>query len=630
MKRILTAIILTAVFISLCGCGKKLVSDEVGSLAPSAEAMRSIYIYMSGGDAEKNYGSASKTLKEMTKAEYPENVRVIVQTGGCTSWTEEGISSDHLDRFEIRGGKMHKVDSVDDDNMGTSKTLMNFLKWGNENYPAEDRILIIWGQGGGCAGGAAHDARHNYDSLTPGEIAYALGKSGTDYSMVGIDACMMSSLETAAAIAPYASFMTASEEYQPCSWDYAKWLKYAAENPTASADSIGRIICETYYNKCVDLGQEDSAAIAVTDLSKISALTQAFDGLAGRLNTVPDSFEKYRNFAFNLKNVHLLGGKTEEEGYSNMLDLNDFAKQVSENAGYNYDRIDETIKDAVVYKASGMLTSYTCGIGIFYPIRQNKDELNKYFDITPSSNYTGFLRSICAKTELDGGVTYKSSWAWSEYMNERGYFKYDARIDNDCYELNISGNMDIVSDVTMNLYKYDEKSDAYLYIDNDSSLNINREAGVYKDNSDNTCITLNGRCVTAHLIDKGENYSLYSVPVYSGGVQGNIRAALISGSGKPKFKVYGFWRGINAAYGMSDRLMGKIGIFTVIEPFFRAYGTGDYYKSGEMRAWGLSLKNKSLPDGEYKLEYNIRDIYGNDIKADPSVMTVSGGKSVKE
>lgn len=631
MKKVLTAVLCVIIGFMLNGCSKELVTTETVQKQTSAGIMRSIYIYMSGGDAEKNYGSASAALKEMTKVEYPENVNVIVQTGGALSWQEEGISSDRIDRFEVQNGGIRKVDSVDDDNMGESETLMDFLKWGNEKYPAKSRTLIIWGQGGGCVGGAAYDARHDYDSLTPGEVAYALSRSGVNYDLVGFDACMMSSLEMAAAIAPYASFMAASEEYQPCGWDYEKWLSYVCESPQASADNIGKVICETYYNKCVDIGQEDLAVAAVTDLSKISALTQAFNGLAGRLCTVPDSFEKYKNYALNLQNAHMIGGKTEEEGFSNMLDLGDFSKNVSNSAEYNYNMIEEAIKNAVIYKASGAAVSYACGIGIFYPIRQNTDELNKYFDINPSSNYTDFLRSICARTELgDDGENYRSSWAWSEYMNERGYFQYAAKIDNNCYELNITGNMDIVKNVTLKLYRYDEESGEYLYVSDDNGLDVNREAGIYKDNGDNSCIMLNGKFVTSYLIDSSEGYSLYSIPVYINGVQGNIRVAVLSNKGKYKFKVYGFWRGINAAYGMSDRNMEKIGFLDEIEPFSPSYNSDNYYKSKPIRAMIMSFKRKSLPDGEYKLEYIVEDIYGNKIEADPSVMTILDGNAVKK
>ena len=629
MKKFFTAVMFTVIILSLFGCKKNIVSTDPLPEREPSESTRSVFIYMSGADAEKDYGLASQTLGELVKLEYDDSVNVIVQTGGSTVWHEDGISSDKLDRFEVHDGALHKVDSVDDDNMGTSKTLMDFLKWGNEKYPARSRILVIWGQGGGCVGGVAYDARHDYDSLTPGEVGYALSRTGVDYELVGFDACMMSTLETASAIAPYASCMVASEEYQPCGWDYENWLGYVMNNPTAPASNIGIKICETFYNKCVDLGQEDMVSVAVTDLSKVSALAQAFDGLAGQLTVVSDSLEKYRDYATGVKNTHLLGGKNEDEGYSNMVDLNDFSVNTAPCADYNHDLISEEISEAVIYSASGNLEKHTCGMGIFYPVRQNADELKKYFDIVPSSNYTEFLRSICAKTELDDQQdNYKASWAWSDYMNERGYFKYSAKIEGNCYELDITGNMDIVSDVSLNLYKCD-KNGMYLYMGKGCGVDVDREAGIYKDNGNMLCFKINGNIVPAYTIDKGEGYILYSIPAYINGNQGNIRVAKITRNGKTHFKTYGFWKGIKVAYGISDRTISKIGMFDKIEPFSYDYASGEYYTLKPFKAMLMKVKEASVPNGEYKLEYRVEDIYGDVIKADPADVTVSGGSTVK-
>ena len=49
----------------------------------------------------------------------------------------------------------------------------------------------------------------------------------------------------------------------------------------------------------------------------------------------------------------------------------------------------------------------------------------------------------------------------------------------------------------------------------------------------------------------------------------------------------------------------------------------------KMTALFTSIKNRPLPDGEYKIDYILKDIYGKIIKADPSVMKVNGGKHEK-
>lgn len=620
MRKISWAVIFAAVIFGLCGCGS-VVSEYAAPENQGKKATRSIYIYMSGGDAESEYGSATESLKEMIKADIADNVNVIVQTGGSNEWHDGNIIAGKTERFEVHKGGLRKIAGLDDSDMGSANTLLDFLNWGNEKYPADDRILIIWGQGGGASGGVAYDSRYDYDSLTAGEIAYALGKSGKSYSMIGFDACLSASLENAAAIAPYADFMVASEELQPCGWAYDRWLKYVYENPTVSSDKIGGIICDSYYNKCVDMGQAEFCTASVIDLSKISELKQAFDGVVNELNSVPDNLERYRDYAMNMNTVHRVGGKNEFEGFSNMVDLADFVRQTTGT------EIEEAIESAVIHNVSGELVPYAEGIGIFYPIKQNTDELNKYFDITPSSYYADFLRRICAKAEFNDDLPdCRSSRSWTDYQNELGYFESKVSVSNNCYELDMTGNMDIVADVTLNLYRYDEKNDEYLYTDDYSGMDVNRSAGIYKDNGSVSGMLLNGNSQASYIIDRGEDYSLYSVPVYADDVRGAVRLVIKNGK---RAKCYGFRKCINPLYGIAGRDVKKIYPFTKLEGCSRVYSSGEYCKTDLGLAWFMSFKNKRLKDGEYKLEYKITDVYGEETFLPPSDMTIAGETVLK-
>ena len=43
-----------------------------------------IYWYLSGSDLESNYGSATEDLSELMEAELPENVKIVIETGGSS------------------------------------------------------------------------------------------------------------------------------------------------------------------------------------------------------------------------------------------------------------------------------------------------------------------------------------------------------------------------------------------------------------------------------------------------------------------------------------------------------------------------------------------------------------------
>ena len=64
-----------------------------------------VYLYMCGSDLESNNVSATDNLREIQKVVLPDNVKVIIQTGGALKWHTPGISSESLGRYVYdRGG----------------------------------------------------------------------------------------------------------------------------------------------------------------------------------------------------------------------------------------------------------------------------------------------------------------------------------------------------------------------------------------------------------------------------------------------------------------------------------------------------------------------------------------------
>lgn len=56
-----------------------------------------IYWYLCGSDLESNYGSATEILSELMEAELPENVKIVIETGGSSQWQNETVEADYLD-----------------------------------------------------------------------------------------------------------------------------------------------------------------------------------------------------------------------------------------------------------------------------------------------------------------------------------------------------------------------------------------------------------------------------------------------------------------------------------------------------------------------------------------------------
>ena len=243
-----------------------------------------IFVYLCGSDLEVNFGSASADLTEMINSSANDKVKYVVQTGGAASW-EMDISSDASERFVIQNGKCERVYSGPDVDMGSSDVLADFLKWGISEYPAANMGLILWDHGSGSINGACFDDNHGGNCLLLKDIDAALysvyDQMTEPFEFIGFDACLMSTAETAAVMATHARYFIGSQDIEPGSgWNYKNIGDYLAQNPECTGAELGKVVVDSFYSDCAEIGREDGATLAVGDLSKIDTFIEAFDKYA--------------------------------------------------------------------------------------------------------------------------------------------------------------------------------------------------------------------------------------------------------------------------------------------------------------------------------------------------------------
>ncbi len=128
-------------------------------------------------------------------------------------------------------------------NMANEDTLVDFVQWSAQNYPADHYALVMLDHGAGWpggyldrdSGGIGRDnialAEQRGDLLFTMEIGRALERlrqAGLpSLDLIGFDACLMASLEVFVEVAPYARYAVASQNVENSStaWAYAAWLK---------------------------------------------------------------------------------------------------------------------------------------------------------------------------------------------------------------------------------------------------------------------------------------------------------------------------------------------------------------------------------------------------------------------
>ena len=147
-------------------------------------------------------------------------------------------------------------------NMGNPETLSWFLNYGVEQYPADRYCLIIWDHGGGPLEGICLDELFGGESLTLVELKTAFENSpflDQKLEWVGFDACLMSTLEVAQQISPYANYMIASQGWEPgTGWAYSFLCDLEKDQ---NGNDTGRRIIDAYFNKAENTDEKNLACI---------------------------------------------------------------------------------------------------------------------------------------------------------------------------------------------------------------------------------------------------------------------------------------------------------------------------------------------------------------------------------
>ncbi|MBP3415363.1 MAG: hypothetical protein J6L81_09230 [Clostridia bacterium] len=230
-----------------------------------------VMVYMCGSNLESDSGFATSDIKEMLKADYSDKVNILIETGGARKWhassiTDDGsnISTKKNQVWQVMENDITLIDETDKrEPMTDPDTLLDFIDFCTEEYPANRYMLILWDHGDGAVGGFGYDEHYESGTLTIDGIQQALKKSGVKFDFVGYDACLMGMMEVAYMMYDYVDYFIASEDYEPAAgWEYENWLQALSDNTSISTEKLGKIIVDDYVKEC---GRSDGI-LSVCDL----------------------------------------------------------------------------------------------------------------------------------------------------------------------------------------------------------------------------------------------------------------------------------------------------------------------------------------------------------------------------
>lgn len=543
-SRLLSAALALCLLLAGCAGGR---SDTVPSQGASVESAQSqapeaapgagkaaIYIYMCGSTLETKHGAASKNIEELLRAEIPAGASVVIETGGAKKWRGAGVSADALTRYEVQDGALRETQRLENASMGAAETLADFLDYCASEYPAEKTALILWDHGGGALGEVCYDENFRMDCLTAQELDEAL--AGTHFDLIGLDACLMATGETAAHLQSHADYLLASEEIEPTGgWAYAALAE--SFSPGVDMEAVGRAVCDAYIEKCEGSVGGDVAALSLMDLRAYGDFSAAFDAFAESLSAAAD--EAYGNFAVvrAARQAARFGAVSPDEGYSNLIDLYGFADALGETRP-EAKALTDAIETLVVYQVSGAGRSGLGGVSLFFPQGYTPAELEDYLAYCSSVPYQAYLSAIYGHA-VSNSVTFEDMGS----VDESGNFHTKLTEESRRYLRSVGFSL-----LRLTYNENAEEHMEWVCLGEGDDIETNWDSLSFTSDFRGTWLALNGAYLNCSVVERGDGYTIFSAPVQVNGERTNLRFMFVEEAGRPDggyYKLIGLWGGLD-------------------------------------------------------------------------------------
>ena len=597
----------------------------------------SIYWYLCGSDLESRNGFATADLSEMLQVQVPENVNIIIQTGGAKKWQNSDISANKMQRWIYNSRGLSLLEESAQQNMGDGETLRDFLDYASSNFPAKREAVLFWNHGGGSVSGAAFDERYDYDSLTLGEMDDALSQvfQGRELEMVCFDTCLMATVDVAATFSPYARYLVASQEVEPgLGWDYDTWLAALAQKPGMDGKELGVTICNSYYNACAAYNLEDQITLSVTDLTKVPALLDAYEkfGQEALVEAATDStfFTKFGKAANGSENY---GGNTPSQGYSNMVDLGHLARQTDWLLP-SAQAVNDALEACVVYQVRGVYRPEATGLSCYYSYNGNTREFNDYVRYGTGSAFKHLYAYGLSGELQDSSVQYLQQldiYQMAENLTllDTDWADKKLYVDSEgCAVLELGPKAeDILTTVYIQLFYVDVETDLFMHLGFDNDLIADWGRGVFKDNFRGVWGAIDGHLVYMELSYEGDDYNLYAVPIMLNGEEYNLQ--VVYDFTEAQWYILGATKGLEE-WGMAGKELQKLQPGDTITTLWMA-STISYddeltlYEAETFKVKSdTAFGEAEVLEGVYAMAFEMQDSAGNIVRSDLAYFEVTG------
>jgi hypothetical protein len=341
-------------------------------------------VYMAGFNNLSDF--ATKDLEEMRQVGSTDDVKIAVFVKRLNQ-----RSAHHL--VVQRGGRDEEHQVVGNVDSGNPQTMLDFIRWAARVAPAERYALVVWNHGSGWS---ADDLDQLYadvrvergdSGVTPREIAL-LRSTGTisrtlftrplaevlsletaqeraiasddgtghsldtielnrvlkkghqsvlrqPFELLGMDACLMSTLEVAFEVQPHVRTVVGSEELEPGDgWPYTRILKDLVDDPSMDGAALGSAIVKRYIASYRQRQGEWPVTQCAVSAEGIEPFGRTVSALAKALSrAVRDDADAARVFRAHTRSVRFHGELVDLRTFCRELRATGIAGAVKDAAG---------------------------------------------------------------------------------------------------------------------------------------------------------------------------------------------------------------------------------------------------------------------------------------------------------
>ena len=388
MKKIYVLLFVLTVFLSSCssggGSGESGESVTIlGYLPVTNLEDEDLRLFKVGKD---NFGLPNNTVNAMAQNINDANTRIYIMAGsGNIDHTDQPYSQNYLIKdftkgyqYKITKGKAEIInqgtakvscytganpvnpDAADPskcEDMANPEVISDFLAKGIRENKTSKYVLFISTHGGGSFLGMGYTGYLNIDAEAFKKalelVRVKLGNPYFKFDTIILNSCLMGNADFMYVAKDYANYFIASESTQPvAAWDFAPYIQAIG----AGQDSItaGKTLIDKFIGNVINL--DVGSTISMVDLSKVEAVSTAFDNMTSALITNYDKGGESKVKTSN--NVFL-------SAYNSLLydiaqsDIHSFAERLGYNDAYytddytaNKQELQAAVEDAVIYSSS--------------------------------------------------------------------------------------------------------------------------------------------------------------------------------------------------------------------------------------------------------------------------------------